>query len=149
MKLYSYLDFMRMVTIPEPCAMKLSQMSTVEGGHYCGSCSKVVIDFSTKSNEEIAELLRSRAGHKTCGVFLPSQVIRPRKKFLLVRIAAALILSLGGLLFPGCKNEPKVVGEICVEPDSLTLLRQQAQLRADSTRLADSLTKTDTTCHEK
>lgn len=60
MKLYSYLDFMRIVTVPEPCAMKLSQMTTVEGGHYCASCSRVVIDFSTKSNEEIVELLFTR-----------------------------------------------------------------------------------------
>lgn len=87
-------------------------------GSFCGSCNKVVRDFSTQSDEEIAAFLVEHKGEKVCGRFSAKQLIpdvlldislntipsflSPVKKF-----ALAAMLVFGSSLFNmvSAKNE--------------------------------------------
>lgn len=62
------------VQIPEPCHEDWNKMSTTEKGKFCQVCTKEVIDFSAKSDEEIIKLLSN--DENVCGRFQISQLNR-------------------------------------------------------------------------
>ena len=55
------------LSIPEPCHQSWQQMTDVQGGRHCESCSKTVVDFTRMSNDEIINYL-SVSG-RVCGRF--------------------------------------------------------------------------------
>ena len=59
--------------IPKPCSEKWSKFEQTAGGGYCNSCSKVVVDFTNMSDEQIVSYFKSKSTH-TCGRFLPTQL---------------------------------------------------------------------------
>ena len=61
------------VQIKEPCHENWNNMSVSEKGRFCDSCSKQVVDFTKKSNEEIAAHLNN-ASDKVCGRVTASQL---------------------------------------------------------------------------
>ena len=149
---------MPVVNIPNPCPLKLNQLSPVEGGFYCGQCSKVVIDFREKSNDEILTVLESADQKRVCGIYNPEQVNRPNApSFDILKFVASLVLVFGMSLFISCgedKTDREVMGEVCVPPDSMQNHRPHdsvmgdsiavsanVQWQADSTRTADSVFK--------
>src|SRR3954467_11888361 len=72
MKTPSYL-----IRIPEPCHEYWNAMQPDAKGKFCSSCSKSVVDFSTKSDTEIRDILSAHKDQKVCGHFRKSQVDRP------------------------------------------------------------------------
>lgn len=62
------------VSIPKPCHENWNDMTPGEQGAFCKVCSKVVIDFSKMSDDEIVNYFENRKGEKTCGRFRVSQV---------------------------------------------------------------------------
>jgi hypothetical protein len=71
------------LTINNPCSAKWNDMLAAEGGKYCASCSKVVFDFSQKTNEEIVEFLKSTP-NSICGKIHSTKLIyRVQKKSIL------------------------------------------------------------------
>ncbi len=62
------------IYIPEPCFEDWDKMTPTEQGAFCGVCSKDVIDFSKKSDEEIQRYLAENANAKICGRFNVSQI---------------------------------------------------------------------------
>lgn len=110
-------------------------MNSREQGRYCGSCCKVVVDFTQMSNAAIADYLVSHKEQKTCGRFRTTQVLDlPAKKFRfsfsIQRFAAAVLLAFGAFLFTGCSNSkpthgPEVMGDVGYVPDT-TVKHQQA-----------------------
>ncbi|MFY7839164.1 MAG: hypothetical protein ACOVP7_02760, partial [Lacibacter sp.] len=50
------------INIAEPCHENWNKMSPVEQGRFCGSCQKNVIDFTTKSDEEIITFFNNYNG---------------------------------------------------------------------------------------
>jgi len=71
-------------------------------GRYCGSCQKIVVDYTTKTNEEISEHIRQNYGKQLCGTFKDEQ-LSPSKLNQTdenaVRFLAALLLVFGMSLF--------------------------------------------------
>lgn len=61
------------ISIPTPCHEAWENMQANELGRYCLACQKTVIDFTQKSEKEIAEILLKSEG-KICGRFLESQL---------------------------------------------------------------------------
>ena len=61
------------VHINEPCQEHWDNMSAADGGRFCGSCQKVVTDFSGMNNTELANWLKEPKAN-VCGRFRMDQV---------------------------------------------------------------------------
>lgn len=61
------------LSIPQPCTEKWGNFTPAAQGGYCSSCSKVVVDFTKKSDKEILDFFAHKAEH-TCGRFRPGQM---------------------------------------------------------------------------
>jgi hypothetical protein len=92
------------LSVPKPCSEKWSSFTSASDGGFCSSCSKVVIDFTDKSQDEIADYF----GHKkenTCGRFRANQLtpyvihqplgINPGWKLLITSLVILLVSIVG------------------------------------------------------
>lgn len=66
------------IQITNPCANDWADMKANSVGRFCDSCSKSVIDFSSKTDAEIKAYLLERKGENICGRFQKQQVDRIR-----------------------------------------------------------------------
>lgn len=62
------------ISIPKPCHENWNDMSPEQQGAFCNVCSKVVVDFSVMSDDEVIAYLQNKQGEKTCGRFRASQL---------------------------------------------------------------------------
>ena len=53
--------------IASPCHENYSNMSEQGNGRYCGSCEKVVVDFTKMSNTEMLNFFEHHKGENICG----------------------------------------------------------------------------------
>ncbi|MGB0884410.1 MAG: carboxypeptidase-like regulatory domain-containing protein [Flavobacteriales bacterium] len=60
------------ISIPKPCHENWNNMTPTEKGAFCSNCQKEVIDFTSKSNRELAKSLRKK--EPLCGKFRPEQL---------------------------------------------------------------------------
>jgi len=63
------------ITIPEPCDQKWEDMTPQSKGRFCGQCTKTIVDFSGKTDREIAATLKASEG-QLCGRFTNDQLNR-------------------------------------------------------------------------
>ena len=85
------------IRIPEPCHEDWQKMTQTEKGKFCGVCTKEVIDFTSKTDEDLVKILVD--SKNTCGRFKKTQLNREvkleRKSGLnLAPYAASLLLPL-------------------------------------------------------
>lgn len=64
--------------IPEPCHENWHNMISQAQGRFCGSCQKMVVDFSVMSDKEILDYI-SNASQHMCGRFSNDQLNREIK----------------------------------------------------------------------
>ena len=86
------------ISIPEPCTENWSDMTPTERGKFCAHCQKDVIDFSTKTDTEIANFVKNNKGN-FCGRFVDTQLNKEfsyieQEKYSNLKYAAALALGL-------------------------------------------------------
>lgn len=81
-----------------PCVESLKDMKPVEGGRYCGSCAKTIVDLTNKSDQEIRKMYDEHNG-KLCGIVMPNQLQENKYYHPLKRFALALIIVFGTSLF--------------------------------------------------
>lgn len=63
------------ISIPEPCNMRWSDMTHVDDNkRHCGSCDRVITDFTQMSDDELISHFRSNAA--PCGMFARHQLNR-------------------------------------------------------------------------
>ena len=62
------------IHIPEPCFEDWDKMTPNEQGSFCKVCSKTVVDFSKKSEDEIQQYIAANLDKKICGRFNLSQL---------------------------------------------------------------------------
>lgn len=62
------------ITIPEPCHENWNLMTPTQQGRHCTVCTKEVIDFTTKTDQEVALLLQSETN--VCGRMRLNQISR-------------------------------------------------------------------------
>ena len=62
------------ISVPKPCHEDWSKMTLEKQGRFCELCSKVVIDFTKKSKEEIQQYLHNNHGKSLCGHFRREQL---------------------------------------------------------------------------
>ncbi|MCW3085478.1 MAG: hypothetical protein JWP12_2844 [Bacteroidetes bacterium] len=91
------------LSIPNPCHENWNGMTPDENGRFCGSCQKIVIDFTTKTEQEIIDYFAANAGKRTCGKFKTTQLNQPKKipfqNQHTLKFVAALLLVFGMTLF--------------------------------------------------
>ncbi len=85
------------IRIPEPCHEDWQKMTPTEKGKFCQVCTKEVVDFTTKRDEDLVKILSN--GKNICGRFKKSQLNREvkleRKSGMsLAPYAASLLLPL-------------------------------------------------------
>lgn len=127
------------VTIPKPCHEDWNKMSAVEQGRHCQVCCKTVVDFSMRSNEEIAGYIRENSSQRICGNFRKDQVMphvveKPQGRYRLFMTGVYLFFT--GLLFSSCgtraHSNNNVVGKIAVD-NSFTPQQGQAYTTKEDT----------------
>lgn len=65
-----------LVSIPNPCHASWDKMKPHENGRHCKSCDKVVVDFTSMSDEELRDYFKQHQSQKFCGHFRKEQVKR-------------------------------------------------------------------------
>lgn len=68
---------MFILNIPEPCHQSWDEMSPEAKGRFCGSCQKIVVDFTAMSDEQVKNYLLDKQNTNTCGRFYATQIGRP------------------------------------------------------------------------
>jgi hypothetical protein len=116
------------ISIPEPCHEDWNKMIPNEKGRYCSACAKGVVDFTSKSKEEIQAYFIQNQGKKVCGrlsneqlnrfdVHIPAAVLREQRSFHKAFLLA-LFVVMGTSLF-SCKNHSnEQLGDVVVVEDS-------------------------------
>lgn len=124
------------ISIPNPCEKEWNKMSAAKDGKFCVSCSKIVIDFTQMSNQEIAAYLLKNPAKTTCGHFRKAQIkteqnafhnfllsfyctLNNSKQSLVRKLFMVLISSI--LTLTGCSDLATGKIDADVEPDSLHL----------------------------
>jgi hypothetical protein len=62
------------ISIKKPCHENWDIMAPKQQGAFCGKCVKTVVDFSSKSIEEIKNFFESKQNEKICGRFETTQL---------------------------------------------------------------------------
>lgn len=63
------------INVPKPCHESWGEMTPEAKGRFCGSCAKVVVDFSVMTDNEVLNYLNKNTG-STCGRFSNDQLNR-------------------------------------------------------------------------
>ena len=96
------------LSIKKPCHENWDAMTPNEQGAFCHKCVKTVIDFSTKSLEEIRDFFKGKEEEKICGRFEQQQLnalsfdafFKEFKRFELTkRFAVIVFFTFGFWLF--------------------------------------------------
>jgi hypothetical protein len=64
------------IHISQPCHENWHNMTPKEQGRFCGSCEKIVVDFSKMSDKEMLNHLSKAVGQPVCGRFANDQLNR-------------------------------------------------------------------------
>jgi hypothetical protein len=111
------------ISIKKPCHENWNNMTPNEQGAFCGKCVKTVIDFSTRSIEEIKEFFAVKQEERICGRFEKTQLatlsfdhfFTEFKGFSFTkRLAVILYFTFGMALFntAGAQVDPSVKGDV-------------------------------------
>jgi hypothetical protein len=127
----------RQVEIKKPCYENWEAMKPDEKGRFCDSCQTTVIDFTTKTPEEISIFLNQNSNQPICGNYNSWNVKSNNKLDNLIwklntkgfRYAALFIIGLMVLIgcrtrrtlgaIAGASQSPRTLDEIEVSKDSI------------------------------
>jgi CarboxypepD_reg-like domain len=112
------------LSVPKPCSEKWSGFTSTQSGKMCATCSKVVVDFTGKSETEIVRYF-STSKEKTCGRFRASQVVgysvskpmvvNPGWKLLTASVLMLLMIFIG---------KPSIANTLTVKADTEVIAGQ-------------------------
>lgn len=110
------------IHIPTPCHENWDVMTPEAKGRFCGSCAKVVVDFSLMTDNEVLNYLKKNSGN-TCGHFTDEQLnrtllethLQPRRnwKYWLASIIS-LLLMLKQSNGQSQRNTNKLIGDTTI-----------------------------------
>jgi TonB family protein len=84
------------------CPKTRETLQETAEGYNCSDCSKKVIDFTNKDQNELQQIIKSSDSH-VCGIFKTSQLSQA-----FVKYAAATAIVGGSLMLPACgQHTPK------------------------------------------
>jgi len=62
------------LSIPTPCQEDWQEMTSQEKGRFCNACSKIVIDFTNMTEQEIVAYFQAHENKEVCGKVLKKQL---------------------------------------------------------------------------
>jgi hypothetical protein len=112
-------------SIPEPCSENWNEMNPVEQGRFCDKCCKAVVDFSSKTTNEILDFLKASRTKSICANVYDDQLSIVPVKIPVKRRSlffAAIYFVFGSFLFTACHSKKhartQMRGAFLVEPAS-------------------------------
>jgi hypothetical protein len=112
------------LTIPTPCHENWENMSPAEKGRFCGSCQKEVLDFSSMTDNELAQFFKKPSGSSVCGRFMNEQLNReieiPKKRIPWLKYFFQMALP--ALFFSKASAQTKI-GKAVVDKTDTTKTR--------------------------
>jgi len=111
--------------IPFPCSEDLDKMKSEGLGKFCSSCSKVVIDFTKMSLEEIQSYFTENQNKSICGIFktesidnielaIPLEIVQKNHNKYRNLFILAFLVAFGFLNF-GCNGNAEAKKEDKIE----------------------------------
>lgn len=107
------------INVPKPCHENWHNMTSKEQGRFCGSCQKVVVDFTVMSDKELLDHISKAAGQSVCGRFANDQLNRKidapanKRRFSLAYVWNLLLASV--LFFESCNDATTTTGVVLCE----------------------------------
>ncbi|MFL5765576.1 MAG: hypothetical protein ACJ77K_16645 [Bacteroidia bacterium] len=151
------------IEIPKPCRAGWKDMEQAEKGRFCAECSKIVIDFTQMSTDEIKNYFLNHKDQRICGHFKSYQIkrkmshteqllvafeARSRKISYRIPRVAALFIASGLLsLFSSCMGaaapnlEPLSGDSIYVTPEMQARYDSIEKYVNDMAKRNDSITR--------
>jgi CarboxypepD_reg-like domain/Secretion system C-terminal sorting domain len=123
-----------MITIPEPCHEDWNKMTPVEQGRFCNSCQKSVIDFASKTDNEVVDFFKNYNGN-VCGSFTDDQLNRPIQKHQFKPVSSFLKYA-ASLLMPAVLIgfKAKAQGKVAVRGEATPALPKLAVMPGENTK---------------
>ena len=100
--------------IPTPCPEDWEKIKIGLTSRFCESCTKVVMDFTKMSRQEILEYLLENQGQPTCGRILPSQLDFTRRDIVVTlhqmkkryprHQLPMAVMIIAGMMLAGCNG---------------------------------------------
>jgi len=134
------------ITIPKPCHENWNQMTPNEKGAFCQKCCKTVVDFTSKTTEEIITALTTKKQEKVCGRFNNNQISSPPIQLQIPRnllpknipmhkaFVIALFISFGSTLFSCSTHKGQTMGDVAII-DSAEITNQSTVKQLESQHL--------------
>jgi hypothetical protein len=113
------------IRIPNPCNENWDAMTPMLDGRFCGSCKKVVVDFSRMTDRDIVRYFKSYKG-QACGSFSRDQLDRQLKPAIIDlppgarKVAAAALITTALAGCASAQDNRSVRGELLL-PDQTEL----------------------------
>ena len=116
--------------VPTPCHENWENMTATEKGRFCASCQKQVIDFSNKSDREIAMFFKKPSSGSVCGRFMDDQLNRdieiPKKKVPWMKYFFQFLIPAFFISYRATEQgKVKVISNIATQPPNLLNGRQK------------------------
>jgi hypothetical protein len=119
------------IQIPTPCHESWDGMQQQEAGKFCGSCSKIVVDFTSWEVNDIFSYLKQNKG--TCGRFKQSQM-EP------VEVAEDLVVSIANSNFSTLRKIAAIIVVVfVVGASSCTDNNTKGQIHVKASHITDSV----------
>jgi hypothetical protein len=103
------------LTIPKPCHENWDHMSAAEKGRFCGSCQKVVVDFTGMNDRGLANFFKKPVGN-VCGRFqqdqLNREIVVPKKPIPWLRHFIHIAWPAFILMLKSCGTKDKLTGVV-------------------------------------
>lgn len=128
------------LSVADPCHEDWNAMNPQEQGRFCSVCSKVVVDFSKMSDQEVLSLIDTSKKGDTCGQFTQNQLektfyypVEETSKFSLraVLLGATLTSVLG---LESCKTDKHVVGKMAIQQSGFGFVADDTIQKTHMTR---------------
>jgi hypothetical protein len=116
--------------VPTPCHENWDNMTKTEKGRFCASCQKQVIDFSNKSDREIAMFFKKPSTGSVCGRFMEDQLNRdiaiPKKRIPWLKYFFQFLIPAFFISYRvAAQGKVKVVSNVISQPSKLSKAGQK------------------------